>query len=137
MEGDKSDQRKNFLKRNCQKIRKLNFLVATFEDPMKKREDFAVSLRKKKTHDLINAKRRKLMTASKSHAQSATADLEESKEGESGTSTKASASDPNNTVYKGYLPFEKGSETYEKMLAELCPEARSLHQQEFTVALVL
>lgn len=28
---------------------------------MKKREDFAVSLRKKKTHDLINAKRRKIM----------------------------------------------------------------------------
>jgi len=28
---------------------------------MKKREDFAVSLRKKKTQDLISAKRRKLM----------------------------------------------------------------------------
>jgi hypothetical protein len=32
---------------------------------MKKREDFAVSLRKKKTHDIITAKRRKLMTNSK------------------------------------------------------------------------
>ena len=28
---------------------------------MKKREEFAMSLRKKKTHDLISAKRRKLM----------------------------------------------------------------------------
>ena len=35
-----------------------------YEDPMKKREEFAMSLRKKKTQDLINAKRRKLMQTS-------------------------------------------------------------------------
>jgi hypothetical protein len=29
---------------------------------LKKREDFAVSLRKKRTHELISAKRRKLMS---------------------------------------------------------------------------
>jgi len=29
-------------------------------DPLKKREEFAVSLRKKKTHEIINAKRRRL-----------------------------------------------------------------------------
>jgi len=38
-----------------------NFMKPMFEDPMKKREEFAMRTRKKKTHDLISAKRRNLM----------------------------------------------------------------------------
>ena len=34
--------------------------IAAYMDPLKKREEFAVSLRKKKTHEIINAKRRRL-----------------------------------------------------------------------------
>lgn len=37
------------------------YRIASYEDPLKKREEFAVSLRKKKAHELITAKRRKLM----------------------------------------------------------------------------
>ena len=37
-----------------------NFNIASYQDPLKKREEFAVSLRKKKTHDIINAKRRRI-----------------------------------------------------------------------------
>ena len=29
----------------------------------------------------------------------------------------------NSTMYNGYSQFENDSETYEKLLAELCPEA--------------
>lgn len=49
---------------------------------MKKREEFAVSLRKKKTHDLINAKRRKIM----SQGGVAHDDTEEQKEGQNRSS---------------------------------------------------
>ena len=34
--------------------------IAAYADPLKKREQFAVSLRKKKTNEIINAKRRRL-----------------------------------------------------------------------------
>jgi Importin beta binding domain len=36
--------------------------LASFEDPMKKREQFAVSLRKQKTNEIINNKRRRTNT---------------------------------------------------------------------------
>ncbi len=36
-------------------------LLASYADPIKKREDFAVSLRKKKTKEIISAKRRRIM----------------------------------------------------------------------------
>lgn len=39
----------------------ITILIATFADPLKKREEFAVHLRKQKTKDIINAKRRKLL----------------------------------------------------------------------------
>jgi len=38
------------------------FMMPVFGDPLKKREEFAVSLRKSKTKGLIEAKRRKWMT---------------------------------------------------------------------------
>jgi len=87
---------------------------------MKKREDFAVSLRKKKNQEIITAKRRKIMTNSKSHTKSYTEEEKQSKVG---------GADDMNTVYKGYLPFERDSESYEKILAELCPEALVLPTQ--------
>lgn len=112
-------------------------IIASYEDPMKKREDFAVSLRKKKTHDLISAKRRKLMTASKSHVQD-----EISKEEEKTGARSAITTSVMNTVYKGYLPFERDSESYEKILSELCPEANTLagpttHQQELSLSRIV
>ena len=53
---------------------------------MKKREEFAMSLRKKKTQDLISAKRRKLMQSGPGKGQP-----EESKGGSK------------DTLYNGYL----------------------------------
>ncbi len=78
---------------------------------MKKREEFAVSLRKKKTHDLINAKRRKIM--SQTGAQD---EIEESK-------SSQGKGQQNSTLYSGYYIFQKDTETFEKSLSELCPLA--------------
>jgi hypothetical protein len=36
-------------------------LLASFADPLKKREEFSVTLRKKKMQEVINAKRRKVL----------------------------------------------------------------------------
>jgi len=42
-----------------------NFMMPKFENPLEKREKFAVSLRKKKTEEIIKQKRRKIMQGSK------------------------------------------------------------------------
>ena len=55
---DRQEERKSFMKR---KQNLAWFVVANYQDPLKKREEFAVTLRKKKTNELINAKRRKLI----------------------------------------------------------------------------
>ena len=39
----------------------LSFFIANGEDPLKKREQFAVSLRREKTKQIISAKRRRLL----------------------------------------------------------------------------
>jgi hypothetical protein len=63
MEDSKIEERKNFMKRKL-----LGFtyflIIAAYQDPLKKREEFAVSLRKKKTTEIINAKRRRLIGGS-------------------------------------------------------------------------
>ena len=56
-----------------------------------------MSLRKKKTHDLISAKRRKLMAPGGGADEAA---------GESVTGATAAAADLPNTMYKGHLLFE-------------------------------
>lgn len=75
-------------------------LLATYSDPLKKREEFAVNLRKKKTTDIIQAKRRRLIGAYQE---------EVSQEGVT-------------TSYKGYAEFEKNITDYEQNLKVLCPE---------------
>ena len=57
MEDAKIEERKNFMKR---KWSNPQIFIAAYQDPLKKREEFAVSLRKKKTSEIINAKRRRL-----------------------------------------------------------------------------
>lgn len=64
--------RKNFMKRKPLNFHSLIWLsstfalqilikiLATFEDPLRRREEFAVSLRKKKNMEIISAKRKKL-----------------------------------------------------------------------------
>lgn len=94
---------------------------------MKKREEFAVSLRKKKTHDLINAKRRKLMISNQGPSSMDQPQTnEESKAVASQEGTAGNASQ--NTMYKGYHMFEHDSELFEKMLSELCPYAAQANQ---------
>ena len=62
MEDSRTEERKNFMKRNLTfLVIFLNWNIATYQDPLKKREEFAVSLRKKKTTEIINAKRRRLI----------------------------------------------------------------------------
>lgn len=85
VEDQKVDVRKNFMKRKCMDMYTNCCLIASYEDPMKKREEFAMSLRKKKTQDLISAKRRKLMQSGVGRGQE----------------TKASGS--KDTLYNGYL----------------------------------
>ena len=88
---------------------------------MKKREEFAVSLRKKKAHELITAKRRKLMGGGSTNVPGQGMVEEESKISESGKESKSSSGQ--STIYRGYHIFEtlQGNEMYEKMLGELCP----------------
>ncbi len=73
---------------------------------MKKREDFAVSLRKKKTQEIINAKRRRLQTTN----------MEDQPEGS----------------YKGYAAAENDPTQYENTMRELCPELYE-DQAQFTL----
>ncbi|TNV74065.1 hypothetical protein FGO68_gene12213 [Halteria grandinella] len=96
MEDQKSDDRKNFMK-------------PSYQDPLKKREDFAVSLRKKKTTEIINAKRRR-MYGSKSHYP-----VEGGYPGADGTEIK------NTGIYSGGSEYEKG-EMYETFMNQVCPQ---------------
>ena len=91
---------------------------------MKKREEFAVSLRKKKTHDLINAKRRKLMTNMVAGQDGGNQEFNKEEESKGASGEKNA-----NTMYKGYQVFEQDSECFEKMLDELCPVAMQADRQ--------
>lgn len=82
--------------------------IASYQDPLKKREDFAVSLRKKKTLDIINAKRRRMFPSSKSHT-AADSEYNVTKSNNAGPST-----------YQGGSRFEAGE--YERMLMEICEQ---------------
>jgi hypothetical protein len=82
-----------------------------------------VSLRKKKAHELITAKRRKLMGGASSNVPGGEMAEEESKSSVGGTETKT-------TQYIGYQTFDtaEGNEMYEKLLAELCPIASQIRR---------
>ena len=81
-----------------------NLTLASYQDPLKKREEFAVSLRKKKTTEIINAKRRRLIGGTDSQ----------------GTESKHSTGVSQH--YKGHDRFEKNIDEYNQMLGNLCPE---------------
>lgn len=71
---------------------------------MKKREEFAVNLRKKKTEDIIKAKRRRLI----------------------GTyDDDPSGPEHIHDSYKGYAPFDKNEEFYQQKLHELVPQLKN------------
>jgi hypothetical protein len=55
-------ERKNFMKRKYNLLSSI-YITAQFENPLEKREQFAVSLRKKKTQEIVKAKRRKIIEA--------------------------------------------------------------------------
>ena len=97
--------------------------IASYEDPLKKREEFAVSLRKKKAHELITAKRRKLMGGASTNVPGQNLPGQEESKGSeaNGKESKSCL----NTMYKGFHMFDtlQGGEMYEKLMAELCPQA--------------
>jgi hypothetical protein len=69
---------------------------------LKKREEFAVSLRKKKTHEIINAKRRRLIgTYAQEDVQLGPEHVQ--------------------SCYKGYSKFEHNEEEYLAKMSHLCP----------------
>jgi hypothetical protein len=72
---------------------------------MKKREEFAVSLRKKKTQEIINAKRRRLIGV-----------YQEENQGPEHVQGS----------YKGYTAFEANPQDFNKRLEELCPEVNKM-----------
>ena len=59
MKGTVSEERKHFFQ--GKESNEVNQDAVEFTDPLKKREEFAVSLRKQKTKAIIKEKRRKLM----------------------------------------------------------------------------
>jgi hypothetical protein len=94
---------------NVSIICKLIFYIsAQFENPLEKREQFAVSLRKKKTQEIVKAKRRKIIEAlSKGKKQY-------SGFGDSGNSVldlvpdnEVSLQDMENQFYQGYPKWRK------------------------------
>lgn len=116
MEDSRTEERKNFMKRKsytfiwaivlyslCFDYWSFNSLltIASFQDPLKKREQFAVSLRKQKTNDIINAKRRKLM---------------------GGFNDESHKGEENMREYRGVKMFEEDPNELSRQLNELCPE---------------
>lgn len=75
---------------------------------MKKREQFAVSLRKQKTNDIIQAKRKRTHTTFASN-----------QENEDGT------------FYRGHPVFEEGNTSLDDMMRLLVPELYSPAAQNF------
>ena len=59
VDDPKIEERKNFMRRNKSKTIINNCFIAHFTDPLKKREEFSVSLRKAKKAELITTKRKK------------------------------------------------------------------------------
>lgn len=95
---EKQEERKSFMKRKCGSYQ---LCVASYQDPLKKREEFAVTLRKKKTTEIINAKRRKLIGVYQQEPE---------------------ASDLIHSCYKGYKKFEENKEEFQRQFQILCPE---------------
>jgi hypothetical protein len=79
---------------------------------LKKREEFAVSLRKKKTTEIINAKRRRLIGGANNIADDSLA----------GTDSKHHNADGISQHYKGHDRYEKNIDEYNKLLGNLCPQ---------------
>lgn len=77
--------------------------IAAYQDPLKKREEFAVSLRKKKTNEIINAKRRRLIGGG--------SNIGDDTQG-GGTDSKQSTIGGVSQHYKGLDRFEKNVEEY-------------------------
>lgn len=119
MDDFKAEERKNFMKRKSPPPSPLRssqslalalfstntFPLASYVDPLKKREEFAVSLRKKKTHEIINAKRRRLQQDGGSQM----------------------GPDVQQTNYKGFPKYEDNVPEYISTLSKLCPEAVEDH----------
>jgi len=78
---------------------------------LKKREEFAVSLRKKKTTEIINAKRRRLV-----HGVGGRLTAEDSMGNESKHSSGL------NQHYKGHEKYEKNLDEFNQILGRLCPQ---------------
>ncbi|CDW81557.1 karyopherin alpha [Stylonychia lemnae] len=93
MDDSRTEERKNFMK-------------PTYQDPLKKREQFAVSLRKQKTNDIIVAKRRRCFD------KNAESDYKESEQ------------------YRGFREFDQKPEEYERRLNDLIPELFTVAKDE-------
>jgi hypothetical protein len=78
---------------------------------LKKREEFAVSLRKKKTTEIINAKRRRLI-----HGVGGGLTAEDSMGNESKHASGLSQH------YKGHDRYEKNLDEFNQILGRLCPQ---------------
>jgi len=111
MEDSKIEERKNFMKRIVPQFL-VNFQshIAAYQDPLKKREEFAVSLRKKKTTEIINAKRRRLIQG----AGGAGAGAGQTSEDSQPTDSKNSAG--LNQHYKGHDKYEKNLDEFNQIL---------------------
>lgn len=81
------------------------------EDPLKKREQFAVSLRKMKTNELIQAKRKRTQNA-----------------------MQGSSDNGPNTFYRGAPEIEDNAEVTDKELKVLVPEL--FHPQSVHLSIV-
>lgn len=88
--------------------------VAVFEDPLKKREQFAVNLRKMKTNEIIQAKRKRTQNAMLN-----------------------SDNGGPNTFYRGAPEFEENHEMLDRELRNMIPEIFNNQSVNLTIVSLL
>ena len=107
-------------------------MAPVFEDPLKKREQFAVSLRKQKSKAVVKQKRMKLLS---------TLEMQRMQEQNGGSRVPSSSMqvclDRSNAEYFGYYKFDEDPELFKKLVNEISPTffAQPNTKQKVKVAL--
>ena len=113
-------ERRNFMKRK-RNISNLHISIAQFENPLEKREQFAVSLRKKKTQEIVKAKRRKIIEAQSKMPGSG-------KMLEVVADNEITIQEMENQFYQGYPKWRKDEYKEQKQILERLISSEELEQ---------
>ena len=102
-------------------ISNLHISIAQFENPLEKREQFAVSLRKKKTQEIVKAKRRKIIEAQSKMPGSG-------KMLEVVADNEITIQEMENQFYQGYPKWRKDEYKEQKQILERLISSEELEQ---------